>query len=65
MVTHVASDSNCSGCANLARADIDVSFAFPPPSVCLVHSSCVVLLSSAGFDSTTEIIHHLDLPPQP
>lgn len=62
---HRCTDSNCSSGMNLVRADIDVSLAFPPPSVCLARLSCVVLLSSAGFDSTTEIIHHLDLPPQP
>lgn len=58
-------DSNGLSGMDWVQADIDGSFAFPLLSVCLVRLSCVVLLSSTGSDSTTEIIHHLDLPPQP
>lgn len=61
----IGADSDCSGGMNLARADIDVCFAFLAPSVCHERLSWDVLLSSAAFDRTAEIIHHIDLPSQP
>lgn len=59
----------CSGSINLARTDINVSFALVPPCVPTERLPRVVVFHQAGvggvFDGTREFIHHLDLATQP
>lgn len=64
-----AVDAGCAGSINLARTDIDVSFALVSLCVPAEHLPRVVVFHQAGvggvFDSTREFIHHLDLATQP